>query len=177
MRRAPVAGAAASSMIPPKGELQMKLYYSATSPYVRKVTVTAHETGLHSRIQRIDTDIRAPAKAFIADNPLGKVPTLVTDDGLQLFDSRMICEFLDSLHEGHRLFPTEVPQRWRTLRLAALAEGVIDAAVLRRMEMVRPDKEQSASWIERQRAPFTQPFFTFDASHSMCRFRMPSSVG
>jgi glutathione S-transferase len=129
----------------------MKLRYSPTSPYVRKVTVTALETGLHDRIERIPTDIREPRADFLADNPLGKVPTLITDDGLPLFDSRVICEYLDSLHDGHKLFPTDVPARWRTLRLMALADGILDAAVLRRMETLRPDKEQSPAWIERQK--------------------------
>lgn len=130
----------------------MKLRYSPTSPYVRKVTVTAHETGLHDRIERVPTDIREPRPDFLADNPLGKVPTLITDDGLPLFDSRIICEYLDSLHDGHKLFPVDVPARWRTLRLMALADGILDAGVLRRMETLRPEKEKSPAWIERQKA-------------------------
>ena len=130
----------------------MKLRYLPTSPYVRKVTVTALETGLHDRIERIPTDIRAPRGDLLADNPLGEVPTLITDDGLPLFDSRVICEYLDSLHDGHKLFPTDVPARWRTLRLMALADGILDAAVLRRMETLRADKEQSPAWIERQKS-------------------------
>ena len=134
----------------------MKLRYSPTSPYVRKVTVTALETGLHDRIERLPTDIREPRADFLADNPLGKVPTLITDDGLPLFDSRVICEYLDSLHDGHKLFPVDVPARWRTLRLMALADGILDAAVLRRMETLRPEKEQSAAWIERQKAKVTR---------------------
>jgi glutathione S-transferase len=130
----------------------MKLRYSPTSPYVRKVTVTALETGLHDRIERVPTDTREPRADFLAENPLGKVPTLITDDGLPLFDSRVICEYLDSLHDGHKLFPTDAPARWRTLRLMALADGILDAAVLRRMEALRPDKEQSPAWIERQKS-------------------------
>jgi glutathione S-transferase len=130
----------------------MKLRYSPTSPYVRKVTVTALETGLHDRIERVPTDTREPRPDFLADNPLGKVPTLITDDGLPLFDSRVICEYLDSLHDGHKLFPVDVPARWRTLRLMALADGILDAGVLRRMETLRPEKEHSPAWIERQKA-------------------------
>ena len=129
----------------------MKLRYSPTSPFVRKVTVTALETGLHDRIERIPTETREPGADFFSDNPLGKVPTLITDDGLPLFDSRVICEYLDSLHDGHKLFPAAVPARWRTLRLMALADGILDAAVLRRMEMMRPEKEQSPAWTERQK--------------------------
>jgi glutathione S-transferase len=130
----------------------MKLRYSPTSPYVRKVTVTALETGLHDQIERVPTDFRQPRQDFLADNPLGKVPTLITDDGLPLFDSRVICEYLDSLHDGHKLFPTDVPARWRTLRLMALGDGILDAAVLRRQEMLRPEREQSPAFMERQKA-------------------------
>jgi glutathione S-transferase len=130
----------------------MKLRYSPTSPYVRKVTVTALETGLHDQIERVPTEIRQPRQDFLADNPLGKVPTLITDGGLPLFDSRVICEYLDSLHDGHKLFPIDVPQRWRTLRLMALGDGILDAAVLRRMEMLRPEKEQSPAFMEGQKA-------------------------
>jgi glutathione S-transferase len=129
----------------------MKLRFSPTSPYVRKVTVTAHECGLHARIERLPTDIRVPHADVLGDNPLGKVPVLITDDGLPLFDSRVICEYLDSLHEGHKLFPVAVPARWRTLRLMALADGILDASVLRRWETLRPDKERSAAWITRQK--------------------------
>jgi glutathione S-transferase len=134
----------------------MKLRYSPTSPYVRKVTVTAHECGLHDRIERLTTDIREPRKDFLGDNPLGKIPALITDDGLPLFDSRVICEYLDSLHDGHKLFPADVPARWRTLRLMALADGITDASVLRRLEMLRPDRERSPAWIERQKSKETR---------------------
>lgn len=129
----------------------MKLRYSPTSPYVRKVSVVANETGLDGRIERMHTDIREPGADFLADNPLGKVPALVTGDGLTLIDSAVICEYLDSLHDGHKLFPPEGPARWQTLSLMALADGIIDAGVLRRAEMLRPDREQSAAWMERQK--------------------------
>ena len=129
----------------------MKLRYSPTSPYVRKVTVTALETGLDARIERVSTDIREPAADFLAENPLGKVPALITDDGLTLIDSPVICEYLDSLHAGPRLFPPEGAARWRALSLMALADGIADAGVLRRMESLRPETEQSPSSMERQR--------------------------
>lgn len=129
----------------------MKLRYSPTSPFVRKVTVTAHECGLHDRIERLPTNINEPTQGLFSDNPLGKVPALTTDDGLPLFDSRVICEYLDSLHDGHKLFPTTTPARWRTLRLMSLADGILDAAVLRRWESLRPAKEQSKTWATRQR--------------------------
>ena len=128
----------------------MKLRYSPTSPYVRKVTVTAIETGLDKKIERILT-IPASAPDLPADNPLGKVPTLILDNGERLIDSPVIVEYLDSLHSGAKIVPTSGDARWKALRLQALADGMLDAAVLRLMETRRPANEQSRAWMERQR--------------------------
>lgn len=128
----------------------MKLFYSPTSPYVRKVMVVAIEAGLETQIERIPTDISQPDAYFQAHNPLSKVPTLITDDGQALFDSRVICEYLDSLHRGHRLFPEDPAQRWPALRRQALADGILDAAVLCRLEVfLRPESMRFQPWIER----------------------------
>ena len=128
----------------------MKLRYSPTSPYVRKVTVTAIETGLDGRIERVPTTPGDAGTDLPADNPLGKVPALITDGGEALFDSLVICEYLDSLHEGARLFPPAGGARWAALRLMALADGTLDAAVARLLEKRRPESERSPSWMERQ---------------------------
>ena len=128
----------------------MKLRYSPTSPYVRKVTVTALETGLDKKIERILT-IPASAPDLPSDNPLGKVPTLILDNGDRLFDSPVIVEYLDGLHSGAKIVPTSGDARWKALRLQALADGILDAAVLRLMETRRPATEQSKAWMERQR--------------------------
>lgn len=128
----------------------MKLRYSPTSPYVRKVTVTALETGLDGRIERIETATSDPGLA--AENPLGKVPTLITDDGTALCDSPVICAYLDSLHEGAPLIPAEGPARWQDLNLAALADGMMDASLLRMMEVrLRPEDKRSEVVTENQR--------------------------
>lgn len=129
----------------------MKLRYSATSPYVRKVGVVAIETGLQGRINRVPTVTADPANGLAKDNPLGKVPVLITDDGVALYDSPVICEYLDSLHEGRKLVPPSGAGRWIALRRQALADGILDAAVLRRLETHRPSAQQSAEWIEKQR--------------------------
>jgi len=129
----------------------MKLRYSQTSPFVRKVLMVAHETGLAGRIEIVPTDVWEVDAPVTRENPLGKIPTLITDDGLALFDSPVICEYLDSLHGGRRLFPAEGPARWTALRQQALADGVCDAAVLRRVETLRPESLRSADWMERQR--------------------------
>ena len=130
----------------------MKLYYSPSSPYVRKVTVVALETGLDSRIERIPaaTTPVAPNEAVARANPLAKVPALVTDDGLVLFDSRVICEYLDSLHQGPKFFPAG-KDRWPALRLQALGDGLLDAALLLRYEdFLRPETLRWKDWADGQ---------------------------
>ncbi len=131
----------------------MKLWHSPTSPYVRKVMVVAFENGLAERIERIPA--RAPESGLEAANPLGKIPTLATDEGEILYDSPVICEYLDSLGEGQgdgaKLFPASGKERWKALRLQALADGVLVAAVLRVMESRRPEKRRSAKWDEWQK--------------------------
>ncbi len=141
----------------------MKLRYSPTSPYVRKVEMVIFETGLDALVQRVPTNAWAPDTNLPDDNPLGKVPTLVLDDGTALFDSRVIAEHLDSLHDGPRLFPASGPERWKALRLQALGDGLNDAAVARRLEQLRPDGERSASWIARQAAAMTRALDTLEA--------------
>ena len=127
----------------------MRLHSTITSPYARKVWVVAHETGLISKIERIPTNPHTD-EYLRDDNPLCRVPTLVLADGSTLFDSPVICEYLDNLHEGQKLFPPPGPQLWSALRLQALGDGMLDASLSRRMEVIRPATEQSPAWIERQ---------------------------
>src|SRR3546814_5072552 len=101
----------------------MKLRYSPTSPYVRKVNVVAIETGQQDRIERVPTVTADPASGLAKDNPLGKVPVLITDDGVRLYDSPVICEYLDSLHARPKLIPSEGMARWTVLRQQALEIG------------------------------------------------------
>jgi Glutathione S-transferase len=128
----------------------MKLFHSTTSPYVRKVMVVAIETGLDPRIERVATNIQAPTDAFLAVNPLAKVPALIADDGQLLYDSPVICAYLDSLHSGSPLFPKHAPASWQALRQQALADGILDAAVLCRWEQVmRPEPLRWPDWLAR----------------------------
>jgi glutathione S-transferase len=119
----------------------LKLYYSATSPFVRKCLVSAHELGLRERIELLPA---APHpvnrdRALVVYNPLGKVPTLVTDEDAVLYDSRVICEYLNALGDGH-LMPREIAARWTIYRDEALADGILEAAVLVRYEtFARPE--------------------------------------
>ena len=131
----------------------MKLYYSPASPFVRKVTVCAIERGLDTRIERVPTKVlpSEPNRDYGKANPLMKVPALETDDGTVLFDSIVICEYLDSLGNAPRLFPAEGAARWRALRLHALADGILDAAVLTRYEtFARPQELRWKAWIDGQ---------------------------
>jgi glutathione S-transferase len=123
----------------------MKLYWSSRSPFVRKVMVTAHEAGVVGRIatERVVVSSAAPNAAVMAVNPLNKIPTLILDDGTALYDSRVICEYLDTLHEGPKLFPTASGARWTALRRQALGDGLMEAIVLRLGEQARPPPQQS----------------------------------
>lgn len=129
----------------------MKLYYSTSSPFVRKVNVFALETGLDNKIERVLTNPWVHNAALISDNPLSKVPTLVADDGIVIYDSPVICEYLDSLHSGQKLIPASGATRWITLRLQALADGILDAAVMRFLERSRDAAQRSAEWDAKQK--------------------------
>lgn len=127
----------------------MKLYYSATSPYVRKVMACAIAGGVEKQITQVDTNPHISPPDLLADNPLSKIPCLVTEDGLALFDSPVICEYLDSIG-GAALFPAAGPLRWRALRLQALADGIMDAAVNHRMDQGRPVEATRTASMDRQ---------------------------
>ena len=129
----------------------MKLTDSPASPFVRKVKVLAIETGLDSRLEltRLATADLSPE--LLAMNPIGKIPALTTDDGMRLDDSPLICEYLDSLHDGPKMIPASGPARWKVLNVAAIVDGFLDAAVARRGEASRPDGERSPANIEKLR--------------------------
>jgi glutathione S-transferase len=126
----------------------MKLFYSQTSPFVRKCLVTAHELNLAQRLELLPA-VAHPVnrdRAVVARNPLGKIPALVTDAGAVLFDSRVICEYLNSLGDGH-LLPASGAARFAVLTDQALADGLLDAAVLTRYESsLRPEHLRWADW-------------------------------
>lgn len=128
----------------------MRLYTVSTSPYGRKVMVLALETGLDTKIEILRTKPSESGHDLKDRNPLGKIPTLLADDGMVLFDSPVICEYLDSLHDGPKLFPAAGPARWLALRQQAEADGILDAAVARRVEQNRRDELQSKGWIAHQ---------------------------
>ena len=127
----------------------MKIWHSPSSPYVRKVMMAAIELGLADKIECVPA--RTPESKIAEANPLNKIPTLETDDGQILYDSIVICEYLDSLTDKASLFPASGAGRWKTLRMHTLADGLIDAAVLRVHETRRPEEQRNADWDERQK--------------------------
>ena len=131
----------------------MKLYFSATSPYVRKCLVTAHELGVADRITLLPSNAHPVQRdaALVARTPLGKVPTLVTDAGHVRYDSRVTCEYLDTTFGGGRLFPRDGAARWQALTLQSLADGLLDAALLARYEeAARPEALRWTDWLDGQ---------------------------
>lgn len=132
----------------------LKLLSSPLSPYGRKVNMTISMKGLKSRIdfKPIDTNIVDNTEINTV-NPLAKIPTLVTEDGMALFDSKVICEYLDSLSPSPVLFPADPTERMKTLVLGALADGILDAALLLVYEKrFRPEEKWHAPWTQRQQA-------------------------
>jgi len=127
----------------------MKLYFSPTSPYVRKVRVVAIEKGLADRVELVAATPWPDPAAVAAVNPLGKVPALVTDDGVALYDSPVICEYLDVLVPAAPLIPRSGAGRWQVLRCQALCDGILDAAVGIVLERRRPEGARSAATEQR----------------------------
>lgn len=129
----------------------MKLYYSPTSPFVRKINVFAIEVGLDKKVEWLKTNPWQVEDVLTAENPLSQVPTLITDDDVVLYDSSVICEYLDSLHSGKKMIPEESKERWPALRLQALADGILNAGILRFLEKKRSIEKQSADWDATQK--------------------------
>jgi glutathione S-transferase len=136
----------------------MKLHWSPRSPFVRKVMIAAHELGLADRLDCVRTVVATtrPHAPLMEENPLSKIPTLVLDDGTVLYDSPVICEYLDGLHDGPKLIPTALPARMTALRRQALGDGFLDFLLLWRNERERPSEHQSqvhlSTYAEKRKA-------------------------
>jgi len=128
--------------LPPAGK--MLLHWSPRSPYVRKVMIAAHEMGLADRLHCVRTVVggTTPHLELMQENPLGKIPTLVLGDGTILYDSPVICEYLDGLHPGQKFFPAG-PDRVTVLRRLALGDGMSDMVLALISERFRPAERQS----------------------------------
>src|ERR1700704_4980181 len=127
----------------------MRLYWSSRSPFVRKAMIAAHETGVASRIEtiRVEVAVSKLNADVMAHNPLNKIPTLVLENGDVLFDSRVICEYFDSLNTGPKLFPSDPSERWTALRRDAIGTGIMENGVALIGEMARPAEMQSQPHI------------------------------
>lgn len=140
----------------------MRLFYSATSPYARKVRIVIAEKGLEHRVESILCNPFDVVPELLAVNPLGKVPSLLLDDGTAHFDSPVISEYLDSLDGTVQLLPASGPDRWRALHQQALGDGILDAAFSVAMESRRPEEKQSPDWIGRWTAAITRSFHALE---------------
>jgi glutathione S-transferase len=127
----------------------MKLYYSATSPYARKARIFIRETDLLGQVKEVLCNPWADPAELRALNPLGKVPTLVLDDGMAVYDSRTICEALDQFAPAPGLIPDE--DRTLIMCAQALGDGIVDAAVSLLLETRRPEVQQSPEMMARWR--------------------------
>ncbi len=142
----------------------MKLHHSPTSPFVRKCMFIAHRLGLTDRIEFLPSAAHPVNRdqSIVPSNPLGQVPTLFTDDGMILYDSRVVCEYLNDLGKGS-FFPEHGPARWRVLTEQALADGILDAALLSRYEgAVRPENLRWKDWTAGQMEKITTGLAQFE---------------
>ena len=134
----------------PRSGVVMKLFMVRASPYARKVLVAAAERGLQDRLEPVVANPHERPPELVAANPLSKVPTLIADDGSVHVDSFAICLYLDTLGDGPSLMPLDGPDRWPVLQRHALAHGVMDCSVTRRMESLRAREPDRAAWMDRQ---------------------------
>ncbi len=132
----------------------MKLLTAPATPFGRKAKMTAAIKGLVDAIEFIDVDTSSGNDpAILRANPLGKIPVLILDDQTSIFDSKVICEYLDYLGPNPPLIPTSGPERWQCLTRAAAADGVMEASVLIVYESrFRPEEHRLATWVDRQQA-------------------------
>ncbi|MEC9408081.1 MAG: glutathione S-transferase N-terminal domain-containing protein [Pseudomonadota bacterium] len=143
----------------------MQLLCTLTSPFARKVRMFAIEKGLGDVLHVVTANPLEDPAALLRVNPLAKIPALITAEGEPLYDSRVICAFLDSLAATPRLIPDAGNQRWIVLRREALADGLMDAAVAIVFERRRPAPEQSAEWLDRWLAKIERALVAMEEEH------------
>ncbi|WP_208626338.1 glutathione S-transferase N-terminal domain-containing protein [Paraburkholderia susongensis] len=147
----------------------MKLLFSPASPFARKVCIVIREKGLASHIDEVVTYPFENGENLLSLNPLAKVPTLDTEEG-SLFDSPVLCEYIDSLVVEPRLIPAEFSQRIQVMRMQSLADGVMDAAVASVLELQRTDANPSVYWLTRREAAIRRTIRVFAES------RLPNDI-
>jgi len=153
----------------------MKIAYSAASPYVRKVMACAIARGLNDRIERLKIGTTDPA--LLQYNPLSKVPTLILNDGTSLYDSPVICEYLDSIGNAPKLFPPLGPARWKALTQEALADGILDATQPRRREIALPQDDGRKAYIALQQGKVARALDALEKdADSLCMLTTISEI-
>jgi glutathione S-transferase len=140
---------------------------SPASPFGRKVKIAAALLGLADRIEIVVADTLDPNEILRTQNPLGKIPTLVLENGETLFDSRVIVEYLDVLAGGGRVIPASGPERVAALRLQALGDGLMDAALAQVYEVrFRPEGMRGQAWTDHQAGKVERALRALEANHS-----------
>ena len=141
----------------------MKLLSSPTSPFARKVRVLIREKGASDRVEEeMVSALSDPAELHDA-NPLGKVPALLLDDGTTLFNSPLICQFLDEELDGQKFLPPSGKAYWADMRLQTIGDGMAEASVSITFEKNRPEGERSAMWIGRWQRAVTRSLDLLEA--------------
>ncbi|MDE2515149.1 MAG: glutathione S-transferase family protein [Rhodospirillales bacterium] len=135
----------------------MTLHWSPRSPFVRKAMICAHEVGVADRLHLVRTVVggTTPHLELMKINPLGKLPTLECEDGTVLYDSAVICEYFDTLHDGPKLYPAAWEARVVALRRAALGDGMLDVGLQALGERFRPAERQSQGHLDLWRLKLT----------------------
>ena len=134
----------------------MKLFYAPASPYARKVLACAITREIDKQITLVAVNPHVSPPELLASNPLSKVPCLITADGVALFDSPVICEYLDSIDGVTVMFPPHGGARWRALKQQAMADGIMDSAIFRRLEGAKPQEAARTTGMDRQFAAITR---------------------
>lgn len=142
----------------------MKVYFTGSSPFARKVRVAAIETGQRDDIDWQEITREQRTEMVPAMNPLGKVPVAVLVSGETLYDSPVICAYVDSLHDGPRLIPDAAPARWQVLRLEALGDGLGEAVIAASLENQKPGEKRSQGVVDRQTGKATAALDALDAA-------------
>lgn len=141
----------------------MKLLSSPTSPFARKARILILEKGARERVSEVTVSAMSDPAELHAANPLGKVPALVLEDGTTLFNSPLICQFLDEELGGHKFLPPFSKPYWADMRLQTIGDGMAEAAFLMTMERNRPEGERSAMWLGRWQRAITRALDLLEA--------------
>jgi glutathione S-transferase len=157
----------------------MRLFWTPASPFVRKVMVSVYELGMARRIEIVPTiwphqwatrTVRFD-EDFVTANPVGRIPALVTDEGTAICESNLICRYLAAQVSGAKLIPGEEAEDLPALRLWGIADGALEAMIARRAETLRPSRERSDDFIQKQRERIARCFDSFDVSNPASRKR------